>query len=189
MLDKAGIVEDTSDSTTMNVCADCFTALSKQDSVPRFALTNGLYCGELLTYFKDLTWVEEKICAIHNTMAHVTRLFQSSDPLQPKVFHGNICAHDMNIVSTASVLPRTPADVNGFLSIVFVGPDDDMLPGLSDRVVENNELDVKRVFEEETAGFQEHPAELLVDDLDVDSDMTMLEKAGVSDPECDNISG
>ncbi|KAG1794515.1 uncharacterized protein BJ212DRAFT_1277541, partial [Suillus subaureus] len=168
----------------MNVCADCFTALSKQDSVPRFALANGLYRGELPTYFKDLTWVEEKICAIYNTTAHVTRLFQLSDPLQPKVFHGNICAHDMNIVSTVSVLPRTPADVNGFLSIVFVGPgkfkpdqmgpmfrvrkdkiwsflvwlkhhnrlysdillepdnlilypDDDMLPGLSDRVVEN----------------------------------------------------
>ncbi|KAG1735530.1 hypothetical protein EDB19DRAFT_1593493, partial [Suillus lakei] len=39
-----------------------------------------------------------------------------------KVFHGNICAHDMNATSTASVLPRTPADVIGFLSIVFVGP-------------------------------------------------------------------
>ncbi|KAG1738214.1 hypothetical protein EDB19DRAFT_1714496 [Suillus lakei] len=101
-----------------------------------------------------------------------------------------MCAHDMNVVSTASVLPRTPADVNGFLNIVFAGPgkfksdqmgpmfrvrkdqirsflvwlkyhnrlysdillepgnlmlypSDDMLPELSDRVVENNKLDVK----------------------------------------------
>ena len=45
-----------------------------------------------------------------------------------------------------------------------------------------------RVFEEETAGFQEHPAELMVD-VDSDSGVTMLEKAGVSDPECDNING
>ncbi|KAG2738320.1 hypothetical protein P692DRAFT_201731408, partial [Suillus brevipes Sb2] len=184
MLDKAGIVEDSPDSTTLNVCAECFTALSKENRVPRFALANNLYRGELPKYFEDLTWVEEKICAIYSTTAHVTRLFQSSDPLQPKVFHGNICAHDMNVVSTASVLPRTPADVNGFLSIVFVGPGkfkpeqmgpmfrvrkdkiwsfliwlkyhnrlysdiplepdnlkhypiDDMLPGISDRVVEN----------------------------------------------------
>ncbi|KAG2356434.1 hypothetical protein BDR07DRAFT_1453399 [Suillus spraguei] len=106
----------------MNVCADCFTALSKDNRVSRFALANNLYRGEFPKYFEDLTWVEEKICAIYSITAHVTRLFQSSDPLQPKVFHGNICAHDMNVVSTASVLPRTPADINGFLSIIFVGP-------------------------------------------------------------------
>jgi len=96
MLDKAGIIEDSPDSTTTNVCADCFTALSKENCVPRFVLTNNLYCGELPKYFEDLTWVEEKICAIYSTTAHVTRLFQSLDPLQPKVFHSNICAHDMN---------------------------------------------------------------------------------------------
>ncbi|KAG2137456.1 uncharacterized protein EDB93DRAFT_1253709 [Suillus bovinus] len=28
----------------------------------------------------------------------------------------------MNVVSTVSVLPRTPTDVNGLLSIIFVGP-------------------------------------------------------------------
>lgn len=71
--------------------------------------------------FHDLTWVEEKICAIYCITAHVTRLFQSSDPSQLKVFHGNTCAHEMNIVLTASVLPRTPADVTGLLS-VFIGP-------------------------------------------------------------------
>ncbi|KAG2045580.1 hypothetical protein BDR06DRAFT_900525 [Suillus hirtellus] len=90
----------------MNVCADCLTALSKENSVPRFALANGLYRSELPTYFEDLTWVEEKICAIYSTTAHVTRLFQSSDPLQLKVSHGNICAHDMNVVSTASKYRR-----------------------------------------------------------------------------------
>jgi hypothetical protein len=38
-------------------------------------------------------------------------IYQSSDSLQPKVVHENTCAHDMNVVSTASVLPRTPADI------------------------------------------------------------------------------
>lgn len=36
-----------------------------------------------------------------------TRLFQSSDPLQLKVFHGNVCAHDMNVVSTVSKYRRS----------------------------------------------------------------------------------
>jgi len=31
------------------------------------------------------------------------------------------CAHEMNVISTASILPRTPTDVNGMLSVVFVG--------------------------------------------------------------------
>ncbi|KAG1873153.1 hypothetical protein F4604DRAFT_776525 [Suillus subluteus] len=86
-------------------------------------LANGLFRGTLPDQFRDLTWVEEKICAIYSITAHVTRLFQSSDPSQPKVFHGNTCAHDMNVMSTVSVLPRTPADINGFLSVVFIGFD------------------------------------------------------------------
>jgi len=66
--------------------------------------------------------VEEMTCAIYRCTAHVSYLYQSSDPAQPRVFHGNVCTHDMNVVSTASVLPRTPDHVNGMLSIIFIGP-------------------------------------------------------------------
>ncbi|KAI5987248.1 hypothetical protein EDD15DRAFT_2120643, partial [Pisolithus albus] len=103
------------------ICSGCMTALS-HGKLPRLALANGLFRGQLPDRFLDLTWVEERICSIYYTTAHVTRLFQSSDPSQPRVFHGNMCAHDMNVVSTARILPRTPADVTGFLSVVFVGP-------------------------------------------------------------------
>jgi hypothetical protein len=177
--------------------------------------------------------------------AHITRLFQSSDPAQPKTFYGNTCAHDMNVVSTASVLPRTPANVNGLLSIVFVGPgkfnpavlstvfrvrhskiwsflvwlkhhnrlystitidanvaamypEDNYIPGLADGVIEDHELDVHNVFEEETAGFSVHPADMLgdADEIVADKDgkttfdapVILLEKTGVSDPESDKIS-
>ncbi len=37
------------------------------------------------------------------------------------MFSGSTCAHEMNISSTAKVLPRTPADVNSALSVVFIG--------------------------------------------------------------------
>ncbi|KAI5984361.1 hypothetical protein EDD15DRAFT_2309828 [Pisolithus albus] len=92
------------------------------DKIPQFALANGLYRGDLPDYFSDLTWVEEKVCAKYCITAHVTRLFHSNDPSQPRVFHGNTCTHDMNIISTASVLPRTPTDVNGYIGVVFLGP-------------------------------------------------------------------
>ncbi|KAG1804177.1 uncharacterized protein BJ212DRAFT_1252242, partial [Suillus subaureus] len=106
----------------LSICSACCIALSKLDCILCFALANNLYCGELPGHFHDLAWVQEKICAIYCVTAHVTRLFQSSNSSQPRVFHGNTCAHDMNMVSTVLVLPHTPADVNGLLSIIFVGP-------------------------------------------------------------------
>ncbi|KAG2134231.1 hypothetical protein BD769DRAFT_1714369 [Suillus cothurnatus] len=104
MLDKTGITVCTSDSSTLNICGQCFRSLSRA-KVPRFALANKLYRGQMPPQFRDLTWVEEMVCAIYRNMAHVTRLYQSSDPAQPFVFHGNTCAHETNLVSTAKVLP------------------------------------------------------------------------------------
>ncbi|KAJ8591573.1 hypothetical protein M405DRAFT_734807, partial [Rhizopogon salebrosus TDB-379] len=122
MLAKDGLIFDASVAEKLQVCPSCMSSLAKH-KIPPFALANNLFRGILPEQFNDLTWVEEKVCAIYSVTAHITRLFQSSDPTQPKVFHGNTCAHDMNVVSTVSVLPRTPADINGFISVVFVGPE------------------------------------------------------------------
>lgn len=71
--------------------------------------------------FADLTWVEEMVCAIYHYTAHIVHLFQSTDPALPNVLHGNTCVHEMNVVSTVSVLPWTASDVNGALSVIFIG--------------------------------------------------------------------
>ena len=89
--------------------------------MPHFALANKLYRGRLPKEFCDLTWIEERVCAIYSNTAVITRLYQSSDPSQPTVFHVNTFAHEMNVSSTAAVLPRSPPDVNGLLSVVFIG--------------------------------------------------------------------
>ena len=243
MLDKIGLTDINNDSVKMNFCSNCYRTLTniKTNKIPRFALANNLYRGDLPDNFSDLTWVEEKVCAKYCVTAHVTRLFHSNDPSQPHVFHGNTCAHDMNIVSTASVLPRTPSDVNGFIGVVFLGPRpvksndlgsifrvrrkkiwaflvwlvnhnklyadivlnkeflalypvDGPLPGMLERVVHDDELDVNKVFHEETAGFQSHPATLLHESNAMSSSVdengvVMIEKMGVSDPECNKFSG
>jgi len=44
-----------------------------------------------------------------------------SDQSQPIVFRGNTCAHEMNVSSTATVLPPAPSDVDDLLSVVFTG--------------------------------------------------------------------
>ncbi|KAK0440472.1 uncharacterized protein EV420DRAFT_1253051, partial [Desarmillaria tabescens] len=108
----------------MNICHSCESHL-QGGHLPMYSLQNDLYRGELPERFRDLTWVEdpikEMVCAIYRCTCHVTRLFHMGKNDQPRVFHSNTCAHDLNFVSTATVLPRVPADVKGMLSIIFVG--------------------------------------------------------------------
>ena len=121
VLDKAGFKQNNEDGIIIQICNDCYSAL-KHNRLPRLSLANYLYRGKLPDEFNDLTWVEEMVCAKYRNTAHVSRIYESSDPSQPKVFHGNTCAHEMNLLSTASVLPRTITDINDMLMIVFVGP-------------------------------------------------------------------
>ena len=142
----------------------------------------------------------------------------------------------MNVVSTASVLPRTPADINSMLSVVFVGPgkfqpnnlglsfrirkakvwqfllwlgthnhlyadipldeeimnkypEDGPVPGVNEGVFEDHDTDVKTIFSNETAGFSEHPADLVHGDHNSTMPIVLLEKMGVSDPEGAKLTG
>ena len=95
----------------VQVCKRCWASLNL-GKIPRFPLANKLYRGRLPNESSDLTWVEEMVCAIYKNTAHIMRLYGSTDPSQPKVIHGNTCAHEMNIISTVNVLPRTPANIN-----------------------------------------------------------------------------
>ena len=234
MLDPNGVETDATGDTELRVCHPCHSYLPRS-MMPRFALANKLYHGYLPEEFRNLTWIEERVCAIHSNTAVVTRLYQSSDPSQPSVFHGNTCAHEMNVNLTATVLPLTPSDVNGCLSVVFIGsrkfkpeylgnmyrirkskvwqflrwlkvhnrlytdislnestmslyPEDGCLPGIEESVIYDRESDVDEIFKEETTGISEHPAELLgssPEDSRSELIDVMLEKMGVTDPECD----
>jgi len=224
--------------TILRVCHPCNGYLPRS-LMPRYALANKLYRGRLPEEFRNLTWIEERMCAKYSNTAVVTRLYQSSDLSQPAVFHGNTCAHEMNVSSTAAVLPRAPSDVNGLLSVVFIGPskfkpeylgnmyrirkskvwdflqwlkkhnrlyrdtildeqtmdlypDDGYLPGIEETVIHDSRSDGEDMFKEETSGMSEHPAELFdapLDSSDHEPTRTMIEKTGVTDPECDRIPG
>ncbi len=151
----------------------------------------------------------------------------------------------MNVSSTASVLPRTPADVNGMLSVAFIGNSkyksacvrqlfkirkhkvwafliwlkqhnhlyndieldsgimeeysDGYLPGVHDRIVDNDILNSSELFKDETAGLTEHPSEMFVssntsksavtDSSDDETVHILLETTGVADPEGVTIPG
>ncbi|KAI6044159.1 hypothetical protein EDC04DRAFT_2942385, partial [Pisolithus marmoratus] len=90
---------------------------------------------------------------------------------------------------------RLYADIPLDQNIVDLYPENDVIPGLADCVVEDNELDAMKVFQDETAGFEDHPAMLVCQHTaepspDADSKpVTFLEKMGVSDPDSIKISG
>jgi len=108
----------------VDVCKECAACVHPQSpklspKLPKYALANKLYLGDLPEEFKDLTWVEEQVCALHRSTVFVYRLYHSDNPQDPYMAKGNSCAHPQNTVSTAKILPRTPADVAGCISVVF----------------------------------------------------------------------
>lgn len=105
----------------MYLCTSCFGSLTK-NQMPRLALNNNLYRGELPDDLKDITWVEEMACALYRTTAHVARLFGTSNDTEPLLIRGNTCAHPMNVFANATALPWAPSDLNKLISVVFIGP-------------------------------------------------------------------
>ncbi|KAJ3722365.1 hypothetical protein C8R42DRAFT_543154, partial [Lentinula raphanica] len=103
------------------LCFECKCSLSK-DNLPRLALNNHMFRGDLPDGLQDVTWIEEMACALYRTTAHITRLYNSSSPADPLQLHGNACAHPLDVVTHANSLPWAPADLNQMISVIFVGP-------------------------------------------------------------------
>jgi hypothetical protein len=135
MLCREGIHMEQGSQLKVDVCQDCVLSLvpkhSKKDPIPmlpKYALANKLYLGQLPDMLKDLTWVEEQVCALYRSTIYVYQLYHSDNPQDPYLAKGNSCAHPQNTVSTARVLPRTPTDVAGCISVVFTGPNNKTIP-------------------------------------------------------------
>lgn len=120
ILDKRGFKQHDNDGIVLQICNKCLSALN-QKCVPHLSLTNYFFRGTLPDEFADLTWVEEMVCAKYRNTTHINQIYGSLDVSQPKIFHGNTCTHEMNVLSTMSMLSQTISDVNDMLTIIFVG--------------------------------------------------------------------
>ena len=65
---------------------------------------------------------------------------------------------------------------------------DNVLPGLQSRIIHDSGLNIDHIFQEETAGFTEHPAEQ-AKCISTSSPDIFLDKMGVSDPEGTSVTG
>lgn len=126
ILDPAGFTYSVQDGqqATLHVCKLCYSSFSAQGppKIPRLALANHLFRGQLPPQFLDLTWVEEVVCAQSRAVCHIVRVYEtgSSDKSAWKL-KGNICAVPQNLSSLARVLPNTPSSLTDMISISFVG--------------------------------------------------------------------
>ncbi len=66
---------------------------------------------------------------------------------------------------------------------------DDVLPGITDRVIYDHQSDPNVIFDEETAGFTQHPASCMPSKNSSSDHPIMVESMGMSDPECIRING
>ncbi|KAF5357491.1 hypothetical protein D9758_012513 [Tetrapyrgos nigripes] len=245
LLEKKSIVQ-TDKGFTIYLCKDCHSSLLKS-KLPVLSLVNCFYRGELPADLLalDITWAEEMVCALYHTTVLVIRLYGSVDEDQPRVLHGNASAFELNTVSTANVLPWTPNDLNGTISVVFVGPkkmtlpelrqikqlyvrrsvvwkllnffflhnrlymnlpppsaeilnmypENDILPGLQERVIYDLKSDAASNFDQESSSFSEHPSAQFMKPATAESEtepfsesrQAILERHGVHDPECTKI--
>jgi hypothetical protein len=81
------------------------------------------------------------------------------------------------------------ADISLDPEIMDLYPEDGVLPDIIHGVFEDHKTNVDKTFANETAGFSEHPAELIRTHSDSDSAVVFLEKMGVSDPEGIRLTG
>jgi len=77
-------------------------------------------------------------------------------------------------------------------SVMDLYPKDGYLPRIEDSVICDRESDAEEIFREETTAMSEHPAELLgssSNTLGSELFSVMIEKMGVTDPECNQMPG
>ncbi|KAF8287741.1 hypothetical protein DL93DRAFT_2044184, partial [Clavulina sp. PMI_390] len=108
------------------LCTQCHASLlPSNDSracLPKYALANKLFLGRLPPQFDDVTPMEELACALMRSSIYVYRLYHLTNAQDPFLAKGNSCAFPQPTASTAQILPHTPADIAGTISVVFTGP-------------------------------------------------------------------
>ncbi|KAG6896232.1 hypothetical protein C0992_009557 [Termitomyces sp. T32_za158] len=100
-----------------SVCDKCRTALLK-GSIPRNALANGLWIGEVPSVLKDLTWVEQMLVSkIRRSLcyAHVR-----SSGL--KKMNAHLIVFNAPVMKVYEILPPPKEDMDEVLAILFTGP-------------------------------------------------------------------
>ena len=80
------------------------------ETVPKFSMKNDNYRGRIPDELRDLTWLEERVCARYGRTRYGTRLSQrNGSDLEslPFMLYGSSCAFEMNAVRSRGAPPSS----------------------------------------------------------------------------------
>ncbi|KAE8231254.1 hypothetical protein CF326_g3731 [Tilletia indica] len=123
---QAGVVME-GDKAQLEICQECHNYLShRPPKLPPLSLKNGNIRGTLPPHLRDVTWLEERLCAKYLASACVVRLYDVTAPSAPaeraRVMKGHTCAFPLNTISTATKLPWAVGDGGAMVSCLVIGP-------------------------------------------------------------------
>lgn len=120
-------------SIVLRFCQSCYGSLCR-DKLPRLALANHLYVGEVPLELKELTIVEEALLALCRAKVTIITLngaaSNTSSPLAEastnhshaqKGFKGHAVAYMTNPHKLTRVLPRTVEEIVRYICVIFIG--------------------------------------------------------------------
>jgi hypothetical protein len=124
MLFKPSVHASVNGTLCIDICDTCHSSLIDHQ-MPKYVLANGLYQGNLPSQLANLTWVEEMVCAIfcHTALSSHCALVSICWSCSPQCFTWKYLCTWNKCGINSIVLPKTPADVNGTLSVIFIGPE------------------------------------------------------------------
>lgn len=135
MLDRAGFVQYAEHEDALWTCRFCYRTLTKK-VLPRCALANRMFLGEVPDCLKDLTVVEEAMIARRRAKCWIIHLndvgagVHTSDrgashgarlPTTQRGMKGHIIVYPSNPQNIGSVLPPSMEDTVTPMCVVFVG--------------------------------------------------------------------
>ncbi|KAF8443786.1 hypothetical protein L210DRAFT_3313212, partial [Boletus edulis BED1] len=112
------------------ICDECFRAL-QMDSIPKFALSNNLWLGEVPHELAMLTLPEQLLIARHYPWCYVVKLYPrdgymtNPNSLQRGIT-GNVTLYNMNTEAIVSMLegqlmPQPTVELASVLAITYIG--------------------------------------------------------------------
>jgi len=98
------------------ICKTCEKSINK-GGVPRFALANGLWIGEIPLQLQGLTLIEKLMIARVRHNACYATVASGGRKLKC-----NVVAFECNMPKVYSLLPPAPEDLNNMIAVMFSGP-------------------------------------------------------------------
>lgn len=104
------------DRNCTHVCISCANCI-RQQKIPKNALANGLWIGDIPKELSDLTWIEKRLIARVRLLTYVVQVSSGRQKMK-----GNVIAFANPTPKIYSILPPPLDELDQLLAVVFVGP-------------------------------------------------------------------